>query len=80
MVALSALPMNIAQQLKEASTFLPGKFQRALQNSSALEGSVFSLSGLGINLRIKQSLVHPEILDSRMELPAFSPAQAGSVK
>jgi hypothetical protein len=51
MVTLSALPMNIAQQLKETSTFLPGRFQRALQNSSALERSALSLHGL----RIKHS-------------------------
>jgi hypothetical protein len=51
MVALSALPMNIAQQLKETSTFLPGRFQRALQNSSALERFALSLCGL----RIKQN-------------------------
>jgi hypothetical protein len=32
MVALSALSMNIAQQLKEASTFLSGRFSKAMHN------------------------------------------------
>jgi hypothetical protein len=42
MVALSALPMNIAQRLKEASTFLPGKFQSVLQNRITLARSALS--------------------------------------
>jgi hypothetical protein len=46
MVALSALPMNIAQRLKEASTFLPGKFQSVLQNSITLARSALSRCGL----------------------------------
>jgi hypothetical protein len=46
MVALSALPMNIAQQVKEASTFLPGKIQGVLQSSFPLARSKLSLCGL----------------------------------